>query len=124
MSQQKQPGAQGTAQPHFAEGQQKQGGIPHFIPAWANALGMSQADIVKATGADKGSVSKWFNGSTPFPKWQKELARIFGTTPEGLFRHPDEMWMAGFLSERPKAEVDRIKATLEAAFPKKPQGTR
>ena len=79
---------------------------------------MSQADLVRALGADKGSVSKWFKGATPQEQWQKKLADLFGTTTDGIFRHPDEAWVAGFLSGRRPDEIARMKATLSAAFPK------
>lgn len=97
----------------------KQGRRPHYIPEWASSIGMSQADLVRALGADKGSVSKWFAGATPQEQWQRKLADLFGTTTDGIFRHPDEAWVAGFLSGRDKDEIDRMKATLSAAFPKK-----
>lgn len=79
---------------------------------------MNQADLVRALGADKGSVSKWFSGTTPQEPWQKKLADLFGTTTEGIFRHPDEAWVADFFSGRPADEIARMKATLSAAFPK------
>jgi hypothetical protein len=66
---------------------------------------------------DKGLVSRWFNGSTPSVKYQEALAGLFGTKREGIFRHPDEDWLASFFAGRRGDEINRIKATLEAAFP-------
>jgi hypothetical protein len=38
---------------------------------------------------------------------------------ESLFRHPNDDWLARFLKGRDRQEVERIKATLETAFPRK-----
>lgn len=110
---------QPTPEPLEPEPPRKQGRRPHYIPAWASSIGMNQADLVRALGADKGSVSKWFKGATPQEHWQKKLADLFDTTTDGIFRHPDEAWVAGFLSGRSQDEINRMKATLSAAFPKK-----
>jgi len=97
----------------------KQPRRPHFIAEWAEKRGLKQSDIVEETGADKGSVSRWFSGSTPGTHWQKVLAALFRCEPESLFRHPDEDWLARFFAGRKTDEIERIKATLEAAFPRK-----
>lgn len=97
----------------------KQPRRPHHIPDWAEVRGLSQADIVRELGADKGVVSRWFDGSTPGTEWQERLAALFATTPEGLFRHPDDDWLSRFFKDREREEIERIKATLEAAFPKR-----
>lgn len=90
---------------------------PHFIPEWAEKRGFKQSDIVKAIGADKGVVSRWFNGTTPTEVWQGHLAELFQCEIESLFRHPDEDWIARFMRDRTAEERERIRATLEAAFP-------
>ena len=97
--------------------QPKQGRRPHFIPEHAAAKGYKQRDIVKLIDADKGQVSRWFAGATPLEEWQEKLARLLGTTPDGLFKHPDEAWLANFMAGRSEKQVEKIKATLEAAFP-------
>jgi transcriptional regulator with XRE-family HTH domain len=97
----------------------KQGRRPHYIAAWADKKDLSQADIVRALGVDKGTVSRWFKGSSPTEDYQAKLAELFGTDEEGIFRHPDDDWMRRFLQGREKEEVERIKSTLEAAFPRK-----
>lgn len=97
----------------------KQPRRPHHIPDWAEARGLSQADIVRETGADKSVVSRWFNGTTPGADWQEKLAALFHTDPESLFRHPDDDWLKRFLDRRSREEIERIKATLETAFPRK-----
>lgn len=97
----------------------KQPRRPHHIPDWAEARGLSQADIVRETGADKSVVSRWFNGTTPGTDWQEKLAALFHTDPESLFRHPDDDWLRRFLERRSREEIERIKATLETAFPRR-----
>ena len=98
--------------------QLKQGHRPHFIPQWAEHRRLAQKDIVEALGVDKGVVSRWFSGSTPSVKYQEALAGLFETERENLFRHPDEDWLAAFFAGRRRDEIERIKATLEAAFPR------
>lgn len=97
----------------------KQPRRPHHIPDWAELRSLTQADIVREIGVDKGTVSRWFGGSTPSHDWQERLAALLSTTPEGLFRHPDDDWLTKFFKDREREEIERIKATLEAAFPRK-----
>ena len=96
----------------------KQGHRPHFIEQWAAHRDLAQKDIVRALGVDKGVVSRWFSGSTPSVKYQEALANLFETERESLFRHPDEDWLARFFVGRSPPEIERIKATLLAAFPR------
>ena len=91
---------------------------PHYIVEWAEKRGMRQADLAEALSADKSVVSRWFNGSTPAEHWQAKLALLFNCEPEALFRHPDDDWITKFFKGRSADEIERIKATLEAAFPK------
>lgn len=97
----------------------KQPRRPHHIADWAELRSLTQADIMREIGADKSVVSRWFSGTTPSVEWQEKLAALFHTTPEGLFRHPDDDWITRFFQNREREEIDRIKATLEAAFPRK-----
>lgn len=64
-------------------------------------------------------VSRWFDGATPSEPSQEKLAALFQTDREGIFRHPDDDWLKKFFQDRSNDEIDRIKKTLEAAFPKK-----
>lgn len=96
---------------------------PHHIADWAEKFSLTQTDIVREVGADKSTVSRWFNGTTPGVEHQERLAALFHTEPEGLFRHPDDDWIARFLRGRSADEIARIKATLETAFPIKKTGT-
>lgn len=97
----------------------KQPRRPHFIREWAEKRGLEQADLVRDLGADKGVVSRWYSGSSPGVDWQEKLAAYFGCTPDALFRHPDDDWMAKFFAGRKREEIDRIKHMLEVAFPRK-----
>lgn len=91
---------------------------PHHLEDWAIKYGLTQADIARELGADKSLVSRWFNGTTPGVDYQRRLADLFHTDEEGLFRHPDDDWLAKFFKDRSRDEVARIKSTLEAAFPR------
>lgn len=92
---------------------------PHHIKDWADARGLSQADLSRELGADKSLVSRWFAGTTPNVDYQERLAALFQTDPEALFRHPDDDWITKFFADREREEVERIKSTLETAFPRR-----
>jgi len=97
----------------------KQPRRPHYISAWAAARGKEQKDIARDLGADKSVVSRWFSGTTPGEEWQAKLADYFNCEKESLFRHPDDDWLTRFLRGRQRDEIERIKQTLESAFPRK-----
>lgn len=97
----------------------KQPRRPHHIADWAEARGLSQADIARELDADKSVVSRWFSGTTPGEDYQERLAGLFHCSREALFRHPDDDWLARFFQDREREEIERIKKTLEAAFPRK-----
>jgi len=90
----------------------------HYINEWAEHYGISKAEIARKTGAERSLVSKWFDGVMPGEKYIDQLAAIFDTQPEGLFRHPDDDWLARFLQDR-KIDRERAREVLEAVFPKK-----
>lgn len=92
---------------------------PHYIPEWAETRQMRPVDLANELDIDKSVVSRWFSGSTPSEESQAKLAALFGVEPESLFRHPDDDWISQFFKDREKDEIDRIKNTLEAAFPRK-----
>lgn len=79
---------------------------------------MRQRDIAAGLRADKSVVSRWFSGTMPTAEWLDRLADFFGVPPHALIRHPREEWMRAFLDGRSDEEIDRIKSTLEAAFPR------
>ncbi|TCN30309.1 helix-turn-helix domain-containing protein [Sinorhizobium americanum] len=80
----------------------------HFIPEWADKQGVKQVRIAEGVGASQGLVSRWWDGTMPTPQYLKLLADFFGTDVHGLFRHPDEDWIAKLLRDR--SEADRQKA--------------
>jgi len=91
----------------------------HYIPEWAERRGLSQADIARELDVDKSSVSRWFAGSMPTEKWLVPLAALLQVDEiASLFRHPDDDWLERFFRGRSDDERQRIKATLEAAFPR------
>jgi len=92
---------------------------PHFIVEWAEKRGLKQVDVAREIGADKSVVSRWFNGASPGAEWQDKLAALFQCDPDAIFRHPDDDWFAKFFKGREPTEIERIKATLETAFPRR-----
>lgn len=96
----------------------KQPRRPHFIREWAERRGLEQKDLARELGADKSVVSRWYSGASPSVEWQDRLAHLFSCEPDALFRHPDDDWMSRFLRDRPADEIERIRHTLEVAFPK------
>lgn len=81
---------------------------------------MKQADIVRETGIDKATVSRWFRGAIPREEHLNILCELFHLAdPSDLFMHPDNDWLARLLKGRSEEEVVRIRVMLEAAFPKK-----
>lgn len=99
--------------------QGKQPRRPHHVEDWARKRGMNQAQLAREIGADKSLVSRWYSGSTPSLDWQERLAALFHIEEESLFRHPDDDWISRFLQGREEDEIERIKSTLETAFPRK-----
>jgi transcriptional regulator with XRE-family HTH domain len=92
----------------------------HFIPEWAEERTKTQADLVRETGADKGTVSRWFSGNMPRNKHLDALVVCLQVADrEALFRHPNEDWIVRFLRERSEDEKKRIRTMLSAAFPTK-----
>jgi transcriptional regulator with XRE-family HTH domain len=84
--------------------------------------GITAAELSRQTGADKGQISRWLDGAAPGEKWQDALRQFFHTGREGIFRHPDDDWLTQFFEGRKREEIERIKQTMEMAFPKKVNG--
>jgi transcriptional regulator with XRE-family HTH domain len=98
----------------------KQPRRPHYVQEWAEYRGYkSQAELIEASGADKSTVSRWYSGSSPSVEWQIKLAELFDCEPESLFRHPDDDWFAKFFADREREEIERMKISLQASFPRK-----
>lgn len=94
----------------------------HYIPEWAEHRQLKRADIARGVGADKSLVTRWFKGTVPGDEYLEALAALFGTDREGLFRHPDEDWIAKFFRNRSEADRRRARDALDLMFPK--TGTR
>lgn len=91
---------------------------PHYIRAWMDKRGITAADLGRELDIDKSLISRWLSGSTPSVPHQIRLAAFFHCDQEAIFRHPDDDWLAKFFRNRSSDEIERIKATLEAAFPR------
>ncbi len=93
----------------------------HYIPEWAERRGLTKAEIARATGADKGLVSRWFNQRIiPSERYLEVLAGVLeADEPAALFRDPYEDWLSRFFAGRSEEERQRMMTTLEAAFPRK-----
>jgi transcriptional regulator with XRE-family HTH domain len=92
----------------------------HYIIEWAERRGRKQADIVRGLDVDKSTVSRWFDGTIPSDTHLIALADYLEAgEPAALFRHPDDDWLARFFRERSQDEASRMRAMLEAAFPRK-----
>lgn len=96
----------------------------HYLPERAEARGLSQADIARELGVEKSTVSRWFAGTIPDDKNLDRLEALLQSEPGDLFRDPHDDWMTRFLRGRAQDELDRIRATLEAAFPIGRTGSR
>jgi transcriptional regulator with XRE-family HTH domain len=88
----------------------------HFINEWAEKRNMSQADLGREVGADKGLVSRWFGGMVPKEDYLMKLAALFGTDVHGLFRHPDEDWLAKIFREKNEEQRERAIEMLRLLF--------
>lgn len=91
----------------------------HFIVEWAEHRHLTQAELARLTGADKGTVSRWFAGTMPREHHLEALAEVMQVSVQDLMRDPYDDWIKKFFKGRSADEMERIKATLEAAFPRK-----
>lgn len=89
----------------------------HFIAEWLERRGMSQADVVRELGVNKGTVSKWCRGDLPGEDNLRALAALLNVGPSDLFRHPLDDWMSRFFMHRSAEQLKRMVDTLKAAFP-------
>lgn len=93
----------------------------HFIAEWAAKFDLSGADIEREVGADKSTVSRWFNkGIVPTPVYLERLAALFQMDGDltALFRHPDDDWLKKLFSDKSEAEKKRAIELLEAHWKK------
>ena len=93
----------------------------HYIAEWMERRGRKQADLARATGADKATVSRWIgDGVIPSEKYLEPLA-LFLDAEEvaALFRHPDDDWLARLFRDRSDDERQRLRQLIDAAFPER-----
>lgn len=95
----------------------------HFIVEWAEKRNLKQADIVREIGADKGLVSRWFDGTVPKAEWLDKLAEMFGTDVHGLFRHPDDDWLAKLFRDKTQEQREQAINMLRLLFKEGRTGT-
>lgn len=95
----------------------------HFIAEWAEHRGLAQVDIVNATGADKGLVSRWFGGTLPKPEYLEKLAALFSTDVHGLFRDPNDDWLAKFFRDKTEEQKAQAIDMLKILFKSEKTGT-
>ena len=92
----------------------------HFIAEWIKKRGMKQADVVRALGVDKGTVSRWCRGDMPENKNLGPLIDFLDLEdPIDLFRHPNEVWIRKLLEGRSTEEIEHIKESMTVTWRKK-----
>lgn len=92
----------------------------HYIPEWAAKHGLSQADICRELGADKGVVSRWFNeGNIPSAKYLDPLVTLFHLDEiADLFRDPEDDWLARLLRGATREQKQQAASVMEVLFKK------
>lgn len=93
----------------------------HYIAEWAEKFGLSGADIEREVGADKSTVSRWFNkGIVPTPVYLERLAALFQMDGDltAIFRHPNDDWLKRLFDDKSEAEKQRAIELLEAHWKK------
>lgn len=96
----------------------------HFIAEWAAARNLTRADVARELGVDKSQTTRWFKGQLPQPAFQERLAALFEIEPEALLRHPDADWMSKMFKDRSANERDRMKRSIELAWPPKSSSSK
>lgn len=108
----------------------RQGRRPHYLGKLLERHNVSRVRLAAELGVDKGQISRWLDEkkpSTPGPDWAEKLGRYFAASDDpddfvDIFTDPDVARLHRMVKGRPQAEVDRMLATLEAAFPAKRAG--
>lgn len=95
----------------------------HYIVEWAEKRNLRRADIVREIGADKGLVSRWFDGTVPGPDYLAKLAELFGTDISGIFRHPDDDWLTRFFRDKTEEQRENAIQMLKLWFDSHKTGT-
>jgi transcriptional regulator with XRE-family HTH domain len=93
---------------------------PHYIAEWMERRNLTKADLARDIGAGKAEIMRWLeDDAAPDAEYADRLKAYFGAGVEGIFSHPDADWLTRFFEGRRRDEIERIKATLETAFPQK-----
>lgn len=90
----------------------------HYIAEWTAHRNLKQADLVRNLPVDKSTVSRWFGGSLPKEEHLRLLAEFLHTDVPGLFRHPDDDWIARMLRDRSDEERTRIVQIIKLSVPR------
>lgn len=90
---------------------------PHFLKEWMAWRDKRNIDLIDDLGVDKSYISRWLKGTTPGEAWAEKLRVYFKAGPDGIFERPSSVWFTEFLEERDDLDFERVKNTLEAAFP-------
>lgn len=105
---------------------------PHYLAKLMERKDVDRAGLIEDLGVDKSLVSRWLdedNPSTPGDVWAKKLGRYFAAGPDDedfvdIFTDPAVARFQRLTLGRSEDEIDRIFATIEAAFlPSKRTGT-
>jgi len=100
---------------------------PHYLAKLMARHNVSRGKLVEDLGVDKSQLSRWLDEerpATPSPAWAKKLGQYFAVGPDeddivDIFADPDVQRFQRMVRGRDPEEVDRMLATLEAAFPLK-----
>jgi hypothetical protein len=105
--------------------EKRQPARPHYLGKLMEIKDVDRGNLIEDLGVDKSLVSRWLdedNPSTPGKVWAKKLGRYFAVGPEDedfvdIFTDPTVARFQRITRGRTVDEIDRIFATIEAAFP-------
>lgn len=105
---------------------QRQVRRPHYLAKLMARHNVPRGKLVEDLGVDKSQISRWLDEerpSTPSPAWAQKLGQYFASGPDeddfvDIFTDPEVARFQRMTRGRTPDEVDRMLATLEAAFPK------
>jgi hypothetical protein len=98
---------------------------PHYLAEIMEWKDVDRAALIEDLGVDKSTLSRWLdeeNPTTPGTEWAEKLGRYFASGPEDddfvdIFTDPAVSRFRRLTVGRSDEEIDRMLATLEAAFP-------
>lgn len=100
---------------------------PHYLAKLMARQNVSRGKLVEDLGVDKSQLSRWLDEarpSAPSYDWSQKLGRYFAASDDpddfvDIFADPDVERFQRMVRGRSPDEIDRMLATLEAAFPAK-----